>query len=291
MKDTRFWNRSKIVTGALSFLCIVGNPCADEGQRLGSPGSTWGAIRYPSSEQPEEKQDLVLEGAIEQGLDILSLGENTRLTPFIKLAYKLDTEKLDYNNKLQLAPGIKVRHYLSDSAILDVGVRYEVERRVETGRTWDGPAVFASWFASWAFSCGECAGHDLFARRRFPGRIWGEVRYPGSQVPVEQNDLIAEGAIEQGVDWVEFGEFGTLNTFARVEYTADTARLEYNRSVTFGVGVQLNRRIGSNGLLQIGAQYAHDYRWESDVRNDAVMAFVLWSGWWDARGVRYDVPR
>ena len=49
--------------------------CAQAAQGAGmrAPGFTWGEVRYPSSEQALERDDLVLEGAIDQGLDVLAL--------------------------------------------------------------------------------------------------------------------------------------------------------------------------------------------------------------------------
>lgn len=257
---------------------------------LGMQGFTWGEIRYPSSEEPREKQDLVLEGAIDQGIDLFSLGENTRLNAFGRLDYKLDSESLDYNNKLKLGAGVKLRHYLSDSVVVDLGARYEWERRMETNRTLDGVSFNLSWFGSWLLQCDGCQEGHFLAGRQFPGLIWGDVRYPGAHDPVEDNDLVAEGAIEQGIDWTRVGGFGTLNTFAVVDYVADTEGLEYYRSVGVGVGVKLKIPVGKVGLVQVGARYIRDYRWESDVTHDVLMAFVNWSAWWDPRAVRYDIP-
>ena len=274
-----------------TFLCAFGAVAGEGTDELGMRGFTWGEIRYPSSEQPEEEDDLVIEGAIEQGIDIASLTKQTRLNLFGKLGYKFDSKNLDYNNKLNLAAGLKIRHYLSDSFVLDAGVRYEVERRTESNRTLNGPTFFTGWFGSWLLRCETCSESHLLARRHFPGLIWGELRFPGSQDPIEENDWVVEGAVEQGIDWRQIADLGTFNTFARVDYVADTDALEYNRSVSFAVGLKLKRKVGRVGLLQIGAQYLVDRRWESNVTNDVLMAFINWSAWWDPRAVRYDIPQ
>ena len=272
--------------------CAIALACAQVAQGAGmrAPGFTWGEVRYPSSEQALERDDLVLEGAIDQGLDVLELSATDRLNIFGRLRYKADTEKLDFNNKLVVAGGARLLHQLSDSAVMGLGVLYEVDRRFRSARTLDGATVFMDGYGSWQLRCTSCAEGSLLAGRPLPGLMWAEVRYPASPDPLENDDLLVEGVIEQGIDWMRVGDRGALNTFASFEFQADTEGLDYYRSLSGGVGVKLKIPFGRTGLFQVGAEYIVDHRWESDITQDVVMGFLNFSTSWDARTVRRDRP-
>jgi hypothetical protein len=257
---------------------------------LRAPGFTWGEIRYPSSEQALERDDLVLEGAVDQGLDVLELSEKDRLNIFARLRYKADTEELDFNNKVVLAGGARLLHQLSDSAVIGAGVLYEFDRRFRSNRNLDGVTAYVDGYGSWQLRCTSCAESSVLAGRAMPGLIWAELRYPASHDPLENDDLLIEGVVEQGIDWMRVGDRGALNTFASLEFQADTEGLDYYRSISGGLGVKLKFPFGRTGLLQIGAEYVVDHRWESDVTQDVVMGFINWSTSWDARTIRRDLP-
>ena len=258
---------------------------------LPTPGSSWGELRFPGSEQREDEENLILEGAVEQGIDLVRLSKDSVLGVFGKVDYTLDTKKLDWNRKLKLGTGIKLRHYVSSSKVVSVGVKYELDRRFVHDRTMEGVQFFANWFASWSLPIDFADDADSALGIDFPGLTWGEIRYPGSHVIDEEDDFIVEGAIEQGVDWVAVPNWGTFNTYAALDYIADTEELSYNNALTLGVGAKFKRKIGSQWLLQYGIELAHDQRWVTGRSEDAVVLFLNWSGWWDARATRLDFPK
>jgi len=257
---------------------------------LPTPGSTWGEIRYPGSAQPEDSENLILEGAVEQGVDFFPITKDTVLNFFGRVDYTLDTEGLDWNRKLKLGTGVKLRHYFSNTAVIAVGVKYEIDRRFVDDRTMDGFQLFSNWFGSWQLPNTHDGSSDPVRPLAFPGLTWGEVRYPGSQDPVESDDIIFEGYTEQGVDWVNWGRWGTFNFYANLDYIADTEKLEWNNSIAYGVGVKLKKLIGSNVLLQFGIEVARERRWVSDQTEDVIFVYLNWSSWWDPRAIRLDLP-
>ncbi len=257
---------------------------------LPTPGSTWGEIRFPGSAQPEDSENLILEGAAEQGVDFFPITKDTVLNFFGRVDYALDTEGLDWNRKLRLGAGVKVRHYLSNTAVIAVGVKYEIDRRFVDDRTMDGFQLFSNWFGSWQLPDSHHGSSDQLRPLAYPGLTWGEVRYPGSQDPVESDDIIFEGYTEQGVDWVNWGRWGTFNFYANLDYIVDTEKLEWNNSIAYGVGVKLKKVIGSNVLLQFGIEAARERRWVSDQTEDVIFVYLNWSGWWDPRAIRLDLP-
>ena len=252
-------------------------------RRLAAPGATWGELRFPGSEQPPDRHNPILEGSIEQGLDIYRSGQNTTLNLFGKIDYTADRVQLDYNRKLKLGVGARVRHALSRNAVVAAGVKYEVDRRFVVDRTLEGWQGFINWFADWNWTATKSEvgrGDDAI---RLPGFTWGEIRYPGSQVTEEHDDVILEGSIEQGIDWTKHPVLGVFNTYAVLDYIADSEQLDYNNSVTVGVGARFKRDLGPRSFVQYGVEVVHDRRWITGQTEETVRLFVGWSGGWDAR--------
>ena len=251
---------------------------------LGTPGSTWGEIRFPGSAQPEDKDNLILEGAVEQGVDFFRLSKDSMLNLFAKFDYTVDKEGFDWNRKLKLGAGVKLRHYLSDTVVIAIGAKYEVDRRFVDDRSMEGFQLFSNWFGSWHLS-GSNSG-DL----ALPGLTWGELRYPGSQASEEDNDLVLEGYVEQGVDAMKLKDWGTINFYANLDYIVDNKELDWNNSIASGVGMKLKKLVGSNLLLQIGIEASRERRWISDQTDNVIFVYLNWSSWWDPRAIRLDLP-
>ena len=255
---------------------------------LGTPGSTWGEIRFPGSAQAEDKDNLILEGAVEQGVDFFRLSKNSAFNVFGKLDYTVDTEGFDWNRKLKLGAGLKLRHYLSDTVVIAVGAKYEIDRRFVDERTLEGFQLFSNWFGSWQLPGSNSS--DSARTLTFPGLTWGEVRYPGSQEPSEESDIILEGYAEQGVDTMRLNGLGTINFYANLDYITDSKELDWNNSVASGLGVKLKKLIGSNVLLQFGIEASRERRWVSDQTDNVIFVYLNWSSWWDPRAIRLDLP-
>lgn len=116
---------------------------------LGFPGSTWGQVRFPSSQEIEEDDNIIFEGAIEQGVDWFRITDWSIFNSFFRFEYKFDKEKFDFNNKLQPEVGVKAKFLLADWGLIEAGGKYVVDHRFETDRTEDGIVLFVNWAASW----------------------------------------------------------------------------------------------------------------------------------------------
>jgi hypothetical protein len=255
---------------------------------LGTPGSTWGEIRFPGSAQPEDKDNLILEGAVEQGVDIFRLSKDSAFNVFGKLDYTVDKEGFDWNRKLKLGAGLKLRHYISDTVVIAVGAKYEIDRRFVDERTLEGFQLFSNWFGSWQLPVSNSG--DSASALSFPGLTWGELRYPGSQEPAEESDIILEGYVEQGVDTMRLNSLGTINFYANLDYITDSKELDWNNSIATGIGVKLKKLIGSNVLLQFGIEASRERRWVSGQTDNVIFVYLNWSSWWDPRAIRLDLP-
>ncbi len=172
---------------------------------LPTPGSTWGEIRFPGSAQTEDRENLILEGAAEQGVDIFALSTNSKLNIFGKVDYSWDTQELDWYRKLRLGAGVKLRHYLSDTAVIAAGVKYEVDRRFVDDRTTDGFLFFSNWFGSWLLPNSKHGSSDSVRPLGYPGLTWGEVRYQDLDDPEEDNNIVSGGCCRTrcGLDELE----------------------------------------------------------------------------------------
>lgn len=230
-----------------------------------NPLTGWGEIRFPASEQKEDKGNIIIEGAFEQGLNLVKYSDSVFLQAFGKLDYTKDSKKFYWNNKLKLGTGIKLNYLVSKSFAINVGVKYEWDYRREADHTLRGYMVFSDWFANWS----------LDSSSRYPGFTWGGVRYPGSQEIVDEDNLILEGAMEQGLDWYSDGTV-TINTFARLAYTLDTEGIEWNNHVTYGIGSKLKISTDDIAATQIGFRLNQNKRLVSGRAENRVICYVNW---------------
>lgn len=120
----------------------------------------------------------------------------------------------------------------------------------------------------------------------YPGSNWSQLTFnpsPISGTP-EDNNVLLQGKIEQGIDWKRFGANNewTLNTYASMGYSADKNGLAYNNKLVPAVGVKM-RRSFENGVLDIGAEVVHQRNFKQDFGRDSgtgAMVYVsYWFGW------------
>jgi len=147
--------RTFLCAGALVFILLLGafntrvTGYALAQAPLGFPGSTWGQVRYPSSQEIEEKDNVILEGALEQGVDWFRMTNWSIFNSFFRFEYKFDKENFDFNNKLQPEVGVKAKFPLANWGLIEAGGKYVVDYRFETNRTEQGIVFFLNWAASW----------------------------------------------------------------------------------------------------------------------------------------------
>lgn len=95
----------------------------------------------------------------------------------------------------------------------------------------------------------------------YPGSTWSTLTFnPGviKDTP-EQDNLLLQGKIEQGIDWFKFGDDNQwkFNTYASLGYSADRNGLSYNNKLVPAVGMKVSRNF-ENGVLDIGVQAVHE---------------------------------
>jgi hypothetical protein len=95
----------------------------------------------------------------------------------------------------------------------------------------------------------------------YPGSNWSVLTVnPGviKNTP-EDNNVLLQGRLEQGVDWKRFGSNNewTFNTYASLGYSIDKNELAYNNKLVPAIGAKISRRFDS-GVVDFGIQAVHE---------------------------------
>jgi hypothetical protein len=113
----------------------------------------------------------------------------------------------------------------------------------------------------------------------YPGSTWSVLMFPASATGAEKNNVLLQGKVEQGIDWVRFADVWKLNTYASVSYSADTVGLNYNNKVVPALGAKVTRAF-DHGTLDLGVQVFQERRWKDQVSSTGVQAYAsYWFGW------------
>ncbi len=121
----------------------------------------------------------------------------------------------------------------------------------------------------------------------YPGSAWSVLTVNPSPIrgTPEDNNVLLQGKVEQGVDWMRFGEDKRwrLNTYASVGYSWDKNGLAYNNKVVPAVGVKVSRDFES-GVVDIGVQAVHQRNFRGVTagpsRGTGVQVYAsYWFGW------------
>lgn len=250
--------------------------------QLDTHGFTWGEIRYPSSLDKLENDNLIIEGAFDQNLVTYKLTPKTNINYFLQLGYTADSNSLDYNNKISVSPGIKLSHALSSNALLSVGVMYQYEyRRVEHTDN-SSPIYFIDWWGGWSLDCKSCGNGSNSYPISFPGDTWGSISTPSALTKEEDGNVIIEGAVEQGIIWINT-DAGVLNSFVDIAYKADTKGIDWNNSIKMSLGVKLDKKLSKNLSISYGLRYGVEKHWlNNDGWNNDTTLFLNWGASWSS---------
>jgi len=148
MKKSRF-----AIAGVILALASMGAMAAEP---LGYPGSNWSELTFSPGVIKGTKEDnnILLQGKVEQGIDWMKVSDKWKLNTYASFGYSMDKNKLDYNNKLVPAVGVKlVRDF--DHGVLNLGVQAVHERHFNVGPEVTGPVsgsgvqVYASYWFGW----------------------------------------------------------------------------------------------------------------------------------------------
>lgn len=275
------WRAHRRVLGAALFSALSTARPVDvaAGEVPLTSGYTWGQIRYPSALQPEERRNPIIEGAVRQSLNWPSLTSGVYLSSFGEFRFKHDKERLDFNNELLFAIGTELVFLPDDVVELAVGVRHEWDHRYVSDRTPSGFVGFLNWGLWWRKPLPGDTGAEPFPLA-YVARSWGEIRYPSSQEIDESDNAIFEGSLQGGIDWLRVTSTVVLNSFAEIEVKADTQRFDFNNEVQPGVGLKLQWTPFERLAIELGGEFAWEYRFVSGRQETGAVAFLNWYASW-----------
>lgn len=107
--------------------------------------------------------------------------------------------------------------------------------------------------------------------------MWSQIRTPSAREPSERDVEIIEGAIHQGVDFLQIAKTLRVGSFVQFDFTRDTKRFDYNNEITFAVGSKVGFPISSWGYLELGAQWERQNRYVSNRRFSGFVGILNWS--------------
>lgn len=142
--------------------------------------------------------------------------------------------------------------------------------------------------AALAMSTATFAQDGIKAPLGYPGSNWSVLTLnPGViRGTPEDDNILLQGKIEQGIDWVKFGtdKAWTLNTYVSLGYSVDRNALAYNNKIVPALGAKMSRRF-DNGVLDLGIQAVHENHFRGVApgvrsRGNGVQAYAsYWFGW------------
>jgi hypothetical protein len=111
--------------------------------------SSWGEARYPSAPDPEERDNAIVEGALELASRVAPHASGGALVALASVDFKADTVGLDWNNQLSPAAGFRFTLPLASRINSEVGVKYVADYRFYSDRFRHGPVIWVGAAASW----------------------------------------------------------------------------------------------------------------------------------------------
>ncbi|MDP3954058.1 MAG: LysM peptidoglycan-binding domain-containing protein [bacterium] len=233
------------------------------------PGSAWNAAGNLS---PIEKGNFLNYSYLEQGITIWRNGRWS-LVPYLSLSSAFDNAGHDWNNKITGQAGIKVVRTF-DHGIIQLGTGYAQEHR-RISNTKNGQ-VFGSagyWFG-WDNPTRDPAGRRFFSA--FPGSTWG---IAGNISPAEKNNKLGMIYLQQGTTFTKIKGL-SLIPFGEHSISFDSDGHDWNNRQIMGTGLKISAPIKAGGIVEIGAKYQRERRWQSGLSADGVTGFItFWHGW------------
>lgn len=129
------------------------------------------------------------------------------------------------------------------------------------------------------------ASFGASAQSSFPGSNWSELTVNPSVVrgTPEDNNVLLQGNVEQGMIVTTLAKGWRVNTFAGLNYSIDRNALAYNNKLVPMVGVKLQHDF-DGGVVDLGVRLVHENHFRGVTAGPSsgtgVQAYVsYWTGW------------
>jgi hypothetical protein len=223
-----------------------------------SGGSLWGSINNVPAENDNVQFSLYAERDYQH-----YRAEKLSFSSFIDGTISADSKGYDWNNKLLVRFGGKLKYQLGSSGHAALRFGAAVEHRFKTSTTDAAAFMAAEYWLGWGYGT------------KFPGSSWGVV---GNTSPSEKGNVIAMINIEQGM-FVQQVSSGSVVPFVEARITRDTDKYDWNNKNSYGIGVKYRHSIADNATFDIGLKYQYEERIRSSNKSDGAVIFAgFWKG-------------
>lgn len=266
--------RRLCLAAALTFAAASGAAAAQPD--LAFPGATGGILRFPNTNQDDDRGNAFAEVWVKQGMEFWRSG-TTKAQVFYLGNIVRDSHPYPWNNAIKHGLGIQLSTRPTDHLELTFSARHDWYREFSGGAKKQG----------WKLAV------DYYYYRSFPGRgaLWGmpntarvfksygTLAWPGSLEPGDRNLVLTLG----GEYSAEFGmgdETPWLFVpFVDLHMAWDRDRNSYNTKVIPAAGVKL-RKPFATGELFAGAKIEADHRPIDGTLRTGPMVFAGWYRGW-----------
>jgi hypothetical protein len=115
----------------------------------------------------------------------------------------------------------------------------------------------------------------------YPGSTWSVLTLnPGViRGTPEDNNVLLQGKIEQGIDWFRIGTNWKFNTYASLGYSWDKNGLDYNNKLVPAVGLKFSRTFDS-GVVDLGVQLVNENHFRSTATTKSGTGAQAYASYW-----------
>lgn len=230
------------------------------------PGQAWTAL---GTQSPVEHGDIQSASYIEQGVTIYNV-RGVSIIPYASLGFTADTYGFVWNNKSIATGGIKFDK-LFRHGVITFGTGYSYENRFQSNQAKGGVTAYVQDWFGWQSVASKTS--------RFPGSTWAAV---GNISPIEHNNLVAMGYVQQGVVARRFGRVA-LVPYTELTLSRDTVGFDWENREIVGTGVKAALPLG-NQYVELGAGYLHEDRFQSGLSANGLKVFMNASFAWRLLG-------
>jgi hypothetical protein len=188
------------------------------------------------------------------------------LTPYVSLGLFLDTQRYDWNNKVEPRVGVKLNKFFRNG-VVSLGSAYCYEDRFQSVQSSDLIFYVQDWFG-WQSAAEKSS--------RFPGSSWAAI---GNISPVEHGNIIGQGYVSQGAIVKRIGSTA-LVPYGDFTFSRDTKGFDWDNKALVGTGVKAI--IPHGGLYtEIGAAYLNEHRFQTGHAAGGLAVFMNFSFGWN----------
>lgn len=223
-----------------------------------TPGDAYTSL---GNNSPIEKNDLFSNSHIDQGL-VFYRRSTISVQVFGSADMNFDSQGYVWANEAIVQGGFKASKVFGDAGVITLNVTHAYEKQWTGVTAAQNEGFFSSWF-----------GWNDYTTHKFPGSFW---TVAGNIVPMEHNNLLGIGYVQQGVVLHRFSPKSAVVMFVENTAGGDYDKNDWNNYNRTGLGFKAMLPHS----LEIGASYDEEKRFISGETAGGFSAFLrIYKGW------------